>query len=302
MSAVSVRAVDVVYSRDDEGVRTYVVTYEVITDSLSDHAQIAWLAVANQAPFGTPYLFGNDSDPWCFARWPSAARLRSVDKSRRVWRVDLAFTNRPVGKSCSQSEIDNPLSQPPKIGGSYLSRTKAATQDRFGAPITNSSDEPVVPAPEIDDPRDTVTIEVNTASIDLALRSRFRNKCNAAVLWGLPARTVRLGQWSYSLEYYGSCTRYVANKLEFEIDLDQWDFVYIDQGFRTVTGSFEIVPGKTVTLYKTEMDDRDPPLRLPRLLDGHGQLLDAADDPVLLRREIVHQDDFSLLPIPNPLF
>lgn len=302
MTVTSCRAVDVSYSRDDEGIRLYLLTYEVITNSLDDHAQVAQLAVINTAPFGTPYQYGNDSDPWCFARWPTSAKLRSVDQSRKVWRVDLPFTNKPMGKSCSESDSENPLDEPPKISGSYVSAMRAATKDRNGNPVTNSSDEPVLPAPEIDDPRDTVIIEANTATIDLALRSRFRNKCNAAAIWGLDARTVKLGQWTYSIQYYGKCFCYVANKLEFEINLDKWDFVHIDQGFRTISSTFALTPTKTVRIYKTEMDGQDQPLREPRLLDGHGQLLDVSATPVEIRDEIIYQDDFSLLPIPNPLF
>jgi len=298
VSVIACKAVDVSYTSDGERTRAYKVTYESITNDQADHARVVVLDLIARVPFGTQYSLHNDSDAYCFAKYPKNCKAVGLAKGgRRKWRSDIEFSNHPQEK-CSEAEWENPIDEPYKLSGSFVRAMRAATKDRHGEPVDNSVDEPVLPAPEVDDSRDTVIIESNTATIDLALRSAMRDKVNSATIWGLPPRTVKLGQWSWSAEYYGQCHIYIVNRLEFEINKDKWNFVHIDRGFRIVNGEDDDGNIK----YTTLMDDRDQPLREPRLLDGAGALLPGGGSPFEIEEELADEADLRLLPVPNPLF
>jgi hypothetical protein len=293
MSVVNINQIDTEYSDTDEGYRSYLVTLEVICSDPLDTARTVVNAVVAAWPPYTQF----PSDTWCRARRPRSCKRRATEKSRKVWRVQLEFTNRPL-KFDQATERGDPVSQAPKISGSFVRAMKAAMVDRNGDPLTNSVDEPYIPAPEIDDSRDSLIVEVNTATINLATRSGMRDKVNNASYWGLGKRTIKLGQWAYTVEYYAANTYYIAHRFEFEINLDKWDDVRLDMGHRFIA---DIVDGEIV--YESIMDGKDQRLREARLLDGAGSLL-AGDPPVPfeLRREIYAEADFTSLPLPNPLF
>jgi len=293
MSVIDRNVIDIEYSDTDDGIRSYVATIESICDSKADTPRTVVLDLLTHYP---PY-FAFTGDSWCRARRPRNVKRRSVDKNRHVWRSQIEYTNRPL-KFDQEDERGDPLFVPPKISGSFARAMRAATKDRHDDPITNSSDEPELPAPEVDDSRDTLVVEVNTATIDLALRAAMRDKVNHAAHWGLEKRCIKLGQWAYTIEYYNPGLYYIANRFEFEINIEKWDFVRLDMGLRIISG--EDPDGKKQ--YLTLMDDVDQPLREPRLLDGEGQLLEADAEPVILRSEIYDEADFSDLPLPNPLF
>src|SRR5690606_16805593 len=117
----------------------------------------------------------------------------------------------------------------------------------------------------------------------------LRDKVNDATFWGLDARCVKLSQWKWSKQYYGTCTGYIVNVLEFEINVGKWNFRRIDQGFRIKNG----VDDDGRTKYLKLMDGKDQPLQKPRLLDGAGGLLAAADPPEILDSKVIHEADFS---------
>lgn len=296
MSVTECNPINVTY-RDPDGRRVYTVEYESKTNDSQDHAGVVVVDLISRVPFGTPYSLGNESDPWAFANWPKSCKKRGKRSTLTVWSTLIDFSLLEVQR-CSQLRIENPVDQPYKVSGSFVRAMKAVTEDRNGVPITNSSDEPVLPAPEVRDSADTVVVEVNTATINLPLRAQMRDRVNNATLWGLAKRTVRLAQWTWLFGFYGLCAAYVINRLEFEINLNTWDFKHTDQGFRIKNGTDE--SGKTK--YTTLMDDRDQPLRHPRLLDGSGALLADSGTPVELTDELDDEGNFMLLPIPNPLF
>lgn len=296
MSLVAWSIIDVEFTESDDGIRTYSAVCEAVTDDVADNAKTVRGYALTAIPPWSQYSFGNDSDPWCLARRPKSIKRRAVEKNRRVWRVAIDFTNRPLG-SDQENERDDPLDDPPDISGSYVRATKVATKDRHGQPVTNSSDEPVIPAPEIDDSRDTIVIELNTATINLQVRAAARDKVNSQTIWGLTARQLKLAVWSYHVLWRTPVHPYIRHHFELEVNLNGWDFKHIDQGFRT---RFAQHPDGHWD-YLTLMDAQDQPLREARLLDGEGQLLDAAADPVELTDELYDEYDFGDLPLPDPL-
>jgi hypothetical protein len=293
MTVESRNLIDIEYQDTDDGFRSYIATVESHCDLVSDTPRDVLIDLLLYYP---PYSsFPND--PWCRARRPRSIKRRAVEKNRCVWRSVIEYTNRPL-RFDQETERGNPLLVPPRISGSFVRAMKAATKDRNGDPIVNSAEEPELPAPETDDSRDSLIVEVNTATIDLAVRSDFRDKVNLAEHWGLPARTIKLGQWAYTVEYYDPLTYYIAHRFELEINLEKWDYVRFDMGLRALLG---VNPDGTRD-YITLMDAQDQPLREPVFLDGAGARLADIADPVTLTSEISDERDFNDLPLPNPLF
>src|SRR5690606_11373931 len=124
--------------------------------------------------------------------------LVSEEQSKRLWKVVVEHTTKG-GKRCAEENIDDPLKIPPVISGSFVAYTRVAEKDKDGNPILNAAKEPFLPAPEVEDHQDTLVYDVNTAIINLALRAQFRGTVNSTPIWGLPARCVRIVQWSYDI-------------------------------------------------------------------------------------------------------
>jgi len=301
MTVIEIKPHTIAASSDEEGHDTYDVTWQVITNDPGDHAQTVKDAVLLVYPPGTPYAIDNDMDLEAVARRPHSAKRSAQSKGGlRTWFVGQKYTTKPLDR-CQDERFENPLLEPAKVSGSFVSRMIAVTEDRHGDPLTNSASEPELPAPEIHDDTDTVIIEVNlpTAQFSLAQRGELRNKCNSVGMWGLPARTVLLMQWRWKPAYYGMCLKYIKCILEFGIDFEGWNHVRTDRGFRIKDG----VDADGFTIWRTLMDGRDQPLRNPQLLDGNGGLLADGANPVELKSEHVHQRDLTAIPrLPTTLF
>lgn len=297
MSVTDIKAYDSSLATDDEGHRTYDVTYHVYTDDVDDNAQVVYSAMLAAVPPYTSYAIGNDVDAFAYSRRPKSVKRTSWKETRKKWTVVVPFSTKPT-KECQDDDFEDPLDQPPKVSGSFVRQTVIADKDRNGAPLANSSDEPEFT--ETDDSRDTVIIEFNTDQLYLSLRAQLRDTCNAATIWGLAARRVKLGQWKWSVEYYGTCSAYIKNVLEFEVNINGWNFTRVDQGYRVKNG----LDAGGAQKYSKLMDDKDQPLQKPRLLDGAGNLLAAAAAPIILDSEVIAEGDFSLLTaigLPDPL-
>ncbi len=274
------------YSDTDEGVRSYHRIVEVFSDTRLETPRAVVLYLLGQFPPYSPY----PGDSWCRARRPSRVQRREQDKTAMIWRATIEYTNRPL-RIDQQNELGNPLDKPIVVSGSFVRAMKAATEDRNEDPILNSAGEPYAPAPEIDDSRDSLIVERNTATIDLAYRAALRDKVNSNAQWGLEPRTIKLCQWLYTIEYYAANFYYIANRWEFEIDVKKWNFRRLDMGRR------ELIDGEFVPIMAN-----DEHIREPVLLDGAGERLVAPADPVMLESEIYDEAAFSGLPLPDPLF
>lgn len=293
----------VAYSPDFH--RTYTSTYEVITDSVTDGAITAIEAVGIPA-YRSLYSWYAEVDPWAFCDTISAD-IRSVEDTRKLWVVTVTHSTRPATR-CGDTRIENPLDEPPIISGSFAQFSRPAIWDIDGEPICNSVDEPFVPAPEMDDSRDTLIVEVNTEDIDLVLRARFKDAINDAVHWGLAQYTIKLQQWAWQIAYHGTCGAYIRNRFEFGISYAEdnegnvigWLFSLLDAGFRHKA---DCGAAEEEDKYLTNRDAHDNQIHQPRPLDGAGGLVSIAcgDDPTFLKFHVYKEKDFSELPIPNPL-
>jgi len=165
-------------------------------------------------------------------------------------------------------------------------------------------DEPFIPAIEINDSRDSLIIEVNTATINLRQRAEARDKVNSSTIWGLGKREVLLKQWSWKKMTYGVCNEFINHRYEFEINADKWNVKQLNAGFREKNDEAIGEDDK----YLTIMDGHDQPRHQPTLLDLDGHRIDlaAGDAAVYVKDpdgfEIYKEYDMTSLPgIPNPL-
>ncbi len=282
------------YSDGEDGHREYTTTFEVITTLVTD-GPITVMSDGSVPARGDFYVWGAETDLWAFCN-SRRLTLRSVEQSRKVWRLVCTFSTRPRER-CEDSQWDDPLDEPLKISGSFLKRTKPADKDRNGDPILNAVEEPFVPAIEKPDAIDTLVISGNFADIDLLLRKQFINTVNVAPIWGLLARELRMSRWDWSIAYYGQCNAYVPQTFEFEIKDGGWTDEALNQGWRYKVG---VNPDGT-NKYRTFDSDHDEPLNHPRLLDAAGAPLAAAAAPVFLEFEVETETDYTLLPLPDPL-
>ena len=290
-------------SEDTEGHRTYTSIYQVITDDKLDGPLTA-RAAAGIPAIASGYAFGNDSDPWAFCIRRPSVRLAEGGDSAKKWHATVEHTTKP-SKTCKTATIEDPLDQPPVISGSFVSVIMPAEKDMDGEPITNSADEPFIPAIEIEDHEDTLIYEINTATISLATRAKYTRSVNDAPLWGLPARCVRLVQWGWDVAYYGQCNNYIRNRLEFAIrPADRpWDFNILDQGTRIKIGFIADPSGQfdPSPIYDTVKDRKDEGLNGPFQLDGKGLQLKKDSPAVFLTKKVYAEQDYSALPIQDPL-
>jgi hypothetical protein len=283
-------------SIDEEGYRTYSSVWEVLTNAVTD-GPITVLAAAGLPAIGSTYSWTDASDTEAIRTPLTGIKLRSVEQTRKIWRVNITHTTKL--RTCLTSAPTDPLSIPIKIRGGWAAKTKIATEDKDGEPLLNSAEDPITPGVEIDDNDDTVIIECNTATLSLATRNGFKNKLNSNTMWGCGPRTIKFRKWDYELLYHGACLVYFHNVLEFAINLDGWDPKILDAGFNAIIG----VDDDGYNIYDTITSDKDKgPLNHPKPLDGAGHQTLAADPYAWLEPEVMGEADFSTLGLPDPLW
>ena len=296
---------------DEEMHRTYTSYYEVQTSTRNTHSPISVCQASGIPTYGSTYSWGLDTDNWAWCN-SIRAKLREDQKTTaKLWSVTVTHTTRPKLR-CSDVQIENPLDEPYFLSGSFMQFRKPATQNNAGDAIFNTVGEPFIPAIERDDSRDTLIIEKNTATIDLALRDSFRDAVNSVDIWGLPPHTVKLQQWAWDIAYFGVCNAYVRNRLEFHINTTEYenfqtgigfDFNVLNAGFRYKNDCDNTDKEKR---FNEVMDGRDQPRHQPTLLGALGQILDLQCDngavPYYLNFEIYPEMDFhDITFLPDPL-
>jgi len=284
--------------------REYTSIYQVITDDLDDGPVTATNATGIPA-YGSSYSWGNDSDQWAFAIEANAS-LVSEDNTRRQWYVTITHSTQPRLR-CADVQRNSPLDEPPIISGSFVQFTKPAEEDKDGDPIVNVCDEPFIPAVEINDSRDSLVIEINTANINLAQRADAKDKVNSGTIWGLGPRTVLLKQWTWRKMSFGVCNEFINHRYEFEINTDKWNHKLHNVGYRH-KNPFWVCGDDPEEQWRTILDGRDQPRHLPTplKLDGSINDLQCGGTPVYLKDpdgfEIYKEYDLTTLPgIPDPL-
>lgn len=223
--------------RDEEGHRTYPVESYVRCSSASDGPNTV-MNCSGLPQIGDEWNFGNDEDEWAFC-YPTMG-IKPLDQKGgepfRDWLVTQKFSTKPL-RRCNTTQIENPLSEPMKISGSFVKYTKEVLRDKYGLPVISSSFERLHGAAvEFDFNRPTVKIEQNVASLDLSSFAAQVDTVNDATLWGMPPRCVKLTNVSWERKAWGVCNFYYTRNFEFDIEWLTFDRQVLDEGYKCLNG------------------------------------------------------------------
>tara|TARA_R110002020_G_scaffold12409_6_gene45507 strand:- start:13932 stop:14825 length:894 start_codon:yes stop_codon:yes gene_type:complete len=295
MACTVIGALNWTGSRSAEGVRSYKVKWLVKSNSVHDGPAQA-ITASGLSPIGSYWNPGNDYDVWAFCTPAiSAAPLYQKERSY-YWVVDQNFTTKPRER-CQDASIENPLDEPPEISGGFSNYQKEAVKDRNDKDILTSSHEIIRGAAvEFDDNRANISITKNVLCLPLATFTDMINTVNDATMWGLPKRTIKLSNVSWSRVLYGTCAFYFTVTYDFDIDFETFDRTVIDEGTRVLTKGGDKNNKNDFEVYK---DVNGENTRV--FLDGAGSALGDGADPVEIDIEYYKESNFLTLGIPSTL-
>lgn len=309
------------FAGDGSLARTYVLVFQVITDSYLTGGLQALIQGTAIPPLYSPY----DLRPYGGVEFDPGARLVGYDcyqpekDAPNLWYVRCDYSSKsldPQELSQNQGENpshegggdhnENPLLRPVKFnyrkqGGRrtlYKSRGRTEQNGQFfpaEVPFQNSAGQAYNPGPEVASPIKTLTIVKNLAAIDVLAAMEFEDTVNDSPFLGFPAGCVKCDS--------------IDPESVFENGL----------GFVTVTYTFSLrAPGSNDGLGEPwdwepldkgtyYLDENDKPARftdtagnpLPDgLLNGNGEPLEDGEDPVINSYRIYPRKDFSALGLP----
>ena len=296
MTAVAVGMLEWEASRDKDGHRDYKSSYLVKTDDLHDGPRMAMLAEGLPA-IGSTWDYDNDRDDWALCTPESTVKPVYTKERCHYFIVDLIHTTRPL-RRCQDSQIDNPLFEPYRIGGSFTTYSEEAYYDRFGRPIMSSSYEMYQGAEiEFDAGRPTISIGFNSPDVPVPIFAPIIHVLNDNYLWGLAPRTIKLSGVRWQRLMYGTCSFYYSIDYDFEINYNTWDRLIPDMGTRHLkTGG----DPDNITHFKTYVDPNTmEPTKC--FLNGSGEAAEELADVFVKRVEKYAQGNLLLLGVPSDL-
>lgn len=263
-------AVDVRGGQDDEGHRTYDVTYLVGTTSSLDGPAAAMQAVGLPL-VGTTYAFSaSEVDIWAWRRPGAAVEKLPGQREGEFpfhYHVTLTFSTKPRSPSQERPDhnqpVTDPLLEPQRVSGGFVSYNKLAHEDRFGKWIMNPAYEPILgPENEWAECYDKVTIEQNVPDLQYPLCSQLKNRVHNGILWGFPTRSIRFTEFDWSKRYGKGSSYYYTRRFTFEIrtrylEKDDYEFRRcrkFSAADTTLIGEWnDSDVGKTVDIFKSGM-------------------------------------------------
>lgn len=254
---------------DDDGHRDYLARYDVEVDDADDGPQT--VASAAGLPItGSSWAEGNDSDIWAMCR-PYTRVVPRVQETNIFWTVDKRFSTRPL-RRCQDESIEDPLLEPQKVSGSFLTFSKEMARDKDGELFLNSSHEQIRgPQVEFDDGRHRVVISQNVPDLQLALISSMLNTLNDDDLWGLTSRMIKLSGFSWERLLWGVCDYYYLRTFEFDVDYATFDRIVPDEGTMVLKGHWD--PDEETPTYVVDSGvDADNPRHFIRYQDRQGNI------------------------------
>lgn len=268
---------------NDDWEREYEVTHIVKGERNVDGPYSASQAVGLPL-VGTEWNFRDTADIWAFCRPGKTVQTHQPKQGEvDIWfTVKQIFSTKSLSK-CQEDEITDPLLKPAKVSGSSIRDKREAMYDRNGTPILNSAHEQIRgPQNEWDVCNTQVTVEQNVVLLERGLIEPMRDTLNDAPLWGFPARSVKLSDFRWTENYYGSCYKYYTRTLVFDIRvrrfnlgnlfpvlgieplpgpagtliIPDWDRDLLDEGTKVLNGGFDQHQGAgcTITITATGPD------------------------------------------------
>ncbi len=304
MSAIYVDLLDWSLDRDGEGHRTYTSLHKVETTDYGDGPGTV-METAGLPAIGSFWNFGNEVDFWAICRPNMRVRRYKARKGENHvhWSVELTHSTIPWER-CQDTTVEDPLLEPQRVSGSYVREKTVAEVDRNGDRIEASSFD-LYPENQRqkDEVRPVVRIQQNVADLQLDLFSEQVNTVNDDVLWGMPARTIKLSELSWERRVLGVCTYYYTRTFDFEINSNTFDLHLRDEGFREVNALKVGANPNNVKDFINILDNVDnmPTSPVPFPLDGNGIFLNPGLPEVFNDFEHYDESDFTLLGIPTTL-
>lgn len=252
-----------------EGHREYTITHLVDTDDVGDGPAIV-MQTPGLPAVGSQWRFDNDIDIWAFCQPYMKVSIHQEKKGdpNFYWKVEQKFSTVPRQR-CHNTTITDPLLEPTRVGGSFVKYTQEATRDKDNNPILYSSHEPIRgPGVEFDESRPTVQIGNNYLNLALSTFSSMLNTVNSVPMWGLPTRTVKLSNVSWTRNLYGVCYYYYTVDYEFDINFNTFDRLILDEGTKALNGRFDPDTGDWVLKrIGGDLPDPDNPNHFVRIKD-----------------------------------
>ena len=228
MAAANIGRLDWSTQATREGHRTHTIKW-LVRSALSDGPFDIYFA-AGLPQVGATWVYGAASDDWAFCEpdWVITPVINGEPNT--LWTVEQKFSTVPR-KRCQDVSIEDPLSEPDRLSGSFVKYTTEARRDSDGLPLVSSSFERITgKIVEKDENRPTVRIEQNVATLDLALFCDMVDKVNDATLWGLAARKVKLSNANWARKLQGVCNYYFTLGYDFDINFQTFDRKALDEG------------------------------------------------------------------------
>ncbi len=288
-------------SVDREFNRTYTSTFQVITEH-TDGPMTVLNSTGVPSRYGV-YVWGGDVDVWAFlhsiSATPEGDDVGDGTGSGRMrkWIISAVHSSKSDSRDGQQNR-DNPCFEPPKIRGSFVKRTVPAYRDRNNKPIVNMAREPILPPFEKDDSFDTLSISFNTPSINLGLRSSYRDSVNSNAMWGLAKRQIKLASWVYSVQWAGGFS-FIAHDFEFIISNESHPASCNNGGAKTGfyntaanMGHAQLISGKQSAILVNDIKKKEP-----SYLTCAGAVQEpTASNETWVNYEIETEKDFSAIP------
>lgn len=283
-------------SRNKDGHRDYNADFLVETEDTMDGPSIV-LATPGLPAIGSYWSFGNDVDVNSYCSPEMVVRpWKTKGEPGKTWMVNTKFSTRPLNR-CQETAVENPLAEPARLSGSFIKTVREATRDKDGNPILTSSHEVVRgKVVERDFSRPTIRVGINSLILPLTSFSYMVDTLNDSMLWGMPARTIKLSNVSWTRKLYGICTYYYTVDYEFEVSTE-FDVDFLDEGTMVLAPGGNPNDPRDFVRYKDANEEN--PDRV--LLDGNGSPLDDISNPVEIHLEKYAESNFLLLGIPVTL-
>ncbi len=288
------------------GHRTYNIQHIVIANTVDGPAAV--MLTPGLPLTGSIWSFDNDIDSWAFCTpfMRIAPRVTDGDPND-TWTVDQTFSTKPWDRE-QDTPVEDPLLEPQRIKGSavrYTTNPEMPLTDKDGKLIQSISFEPFRGL-EFDANRHQVQISQNKAVLDLGDITQMVDTVNDNVLWGLPARAIKLSELSWERKYSGDFVYYVRN---FGFDIAQnpegnnlpagvltpplWDRDIREEGTRVLRAGGNVLNRNDWVVHTDEFEHIDGTV----LLDAAGAVTDAAGAQIK-RVQFYPESDFLALGIP----
>lgn len=265
---------------------------------------------------GAPWTFGLDNDSWAFCH-PQMRAVPYITKEKgEYFVVSQYFSTRPI-KRCQDTQVENPLSEPPRLSGSYVKFLKEAQTDRNGKALMMTSHERIRGASvEFDEGRHNVRVGITQMNLGLDVWTPLLNNVNDAPLWGLTERKIKFSSCAWTRLLYGTCSFFYELEMDFEIDFEGFDREVASEGTRCLAGW---MPGSSLPPVDPDAIDfetGEPKYKNPKYFEVYKDLngensrtfLDEKGKPVFTEDEIYYidvekyeEDNLLVLGIPSSL-